>query len=220
MTNASRHFRRGAVRLLYREGRRLGLVHSDPTRDVVLPPRSVLSTRPLTDDEMELCRLGAMASLTDLRLPTVWALAECTARIAEIPKVRIRDLDFAAGTVFLMGSTRTDPRHAPMTDWAAAQLRRRLEDRSLASEPDAVLVPWRTRNVKRPGNAATMAVIEVLRNAGVHGEPDVRPASVPAWAGASLLGAGHSIVEVALALGCRSLDQAARMIDYDWRCEA
>jgi len=62
-----------------------------------------------------------------------------------------------------------------------------------------------------------MAVIEVLRNAGIHGEPDVRPASVVSWAGARLHQRGASIDQVARALGVRSSDRAAEMIGYEWQ---
>jgi hypothetical protein len=37
--------------------------------------------------------------MSDLRLP-LWALAEATARISEIPNVRVRDLDIAGEVVF------------------------------------------------------------------------------------------------------------------------
>jgi len=217
LADASRHFRRGAVRFLYRRGRKLGLVSGDPTLDVILPKRPVLSTRPLTDDESELCRLCALGTMSDLRLPLVWALAEATARISEIPNVRVRDLDTAARVVFLAGGARTDPRWAPMTDWASAQLRRRLTTPELPRDPGSLVVPWRPKITKRPGNAATMAVIEVLRTAGIHGDPSVRPTSVTAWAGRRLLLRGFRIEEVACALGCRSLDRTAHLIGLDWR---
>jgi len=62
-----------------------------------------------------------------------------------------------------------------------------------------------------------MAVVEILRRAGTHGEPDVRPGSVAAWAGGRLLREGRSIDQVAKALGSRSLDRAAETIGFDWR---
>jgi integrase/recombinase XerC len=214
------HLRRGGVRLLFREGRRLDLVDGDPTIDIVLPPRSILSTRALTDDEVELCRLSAVVSTTDLRSPIVWALAECTARVSEIAKVCVRDVDVDGDRVFIGGSTRTDQRWAPMTPWARLHLARRLAAGRLGAEPDAPLVPWRSRSPKRPTSAATMAVVEILRRAGIHGEPDVRPGSVVGWAGGRLLREGRSIDQVARALGSRSLDRAAETIGFDWRGES
>ncbi|MDP9342520.1 MAG: tyrosine-type recombinase/integrase [Actinomycetota bacterium] len=216
---ATKHLRRGAVRYLYKAGRELGLVSIDPTVDLVLPARSALTSRRLTEDEVELCRLHAVGSPGELRLALVWALSEAGARASEIPWIKIHDVDLANGVVFTAGGTRTDPRWAPLTDWGVQQLRRRLSHPTLPSEPEAYLVPWRSRAVKRPGSAATMAVIEVLRAAEIHGEPDVRPASVTGWAAARLLHGGRSIDEVARALGCKSLDVAAQMAGLRWRPE-
>jgi hypothetical protein len=127
-------------------------------------------------------------------------------------------LGYIAGeVVFLAGGARTDPRWAPMTDWASTQLRRRLTTPDLPRDPGSLVVPWRPKVTKRPGNAATMAVIEVLRAAGIHGDPSVRPTSVTAWAGRRLLLRGVRIEEVARALGCRSLDRTAHLIGLDWR---
>ncbi len=216
---ATMHLRRGAIRLLCKEGRRLDLLSGDPTIDILLPPRSVLSTRPLTDDEIELCRLAAVFNSTDLRSAVAWALAECTARVSEIAHVSVRDVDMSGHRVYIAGSGRTDPRWAPMPPWAETQLARRLSAGTLRSDPDARLVPWPSRNRTRPTNAATMTVIGVLRRAGIHGEPDVRPGSVAGWAGGRLLRRGYGIDEVAKALGSRSLDRAAQTIGFDWRGE-
>lgn len=132
----------------------------------------------------------------------------------------MRDLDIAGEVVFLPGGARTDPRWAPMTDWASAQLRRRLTTPDLPRDPGSLVVPWRPKITERPGNAATMAMIEVLRAAGIHGDPSVRPSSVTAWVGHRLLLQGFRIEEVARALGCRSLDRTATLIGLDWRSPA
>ena len=217
-SNATKHLRRSALRLLYKKGRNLGLVHTDPTLDLVLPPRSVLSARTLTDDEVELCRLWALGSLTDLRLALVWALAEASARPSEIPVVTFGDVDLPGGRVHLAGATnRAEPRWAPLTPWGAVQIERRLTQRRAVPAADIPLVLWRPDRLKTPKNAASMAIIAVLRSAGIHAEPDVRPSSVTGWRGASLLRGGATIDEVALVLGCGSIDATARMIDFDWR---
>ena len=73
---ATMHLRRSALRLLFRSAREVGLANSDPTLDLVLPPRSSLRTRPLTDDEIALCRAASLHTLMSTRLPAAWALAE------------------------------------------------------------------------------------------------------------------------------------------------
>lgn len=65
--------------------------------------------------------------------------------------------------------------------------------------------------------ASCQAIGETLRRAGLGAEPDVRPASVAAWAGARVLADTDRIEAAVRALGCRSLDAAARLIGLDWR---
>jgi hypothetical protein len=51
------------------------------------------------------------------------------------------------------------------------------------------------------------------------GEPDVRPASVAAWAGRRILAETGRIDEVARRLGMVSLDRTARFIAFDWQVD-
>ena len=89
---ATMHLRRSALRLLFRTARRLGMTHADPTVDLALDARSGVVGRPLTDDEVGVCRTAALHSLTSTRLSSAWALAEATARTAELPHLRVGDL--------------------------------------------------------------------------------------------------------------------------------
>jgi site-specific recombinase XerC len=216
-TPAWMHVRRGAIRIWFKEGRRLGLVTADPTLDMQLPPRSSLKTRPLTDDEVALCRMCALESLTDLRRALSWALSEATARTSELHRVAVKDVDLDSGRVFLCGSPQVLARWAPLTDWAAGQIERRLRAKHLGLKPDDRLVIWRAKTPKEPRAAASMAVIETLRAAGIHDEPDVRPRSITAWAGDHALRQGATIDEVARMLGCKRLDQTAEIIGFDWQ---
>jgi site-specific recombinase XerD len=215
-TVAWMHVRRGAVRLLFKQGRRLGLVTIDPTLDLELPSRSMLTTRPLTDDELDLCRLSSLESFNDLRRPTCWALGEATARTSEMYRVRICDIDVEGKTVFLLGDARTVARRVALTDWGLTQVRRAIRAAGRHPKPETVLVPT-LESSSNPRAAVSMAVIRTLRAAGIHSESDVRPRSVVAWRGAHELTGGASIDEVALLLGCRSLDQTADIVGFDWR---
>jgi integrase len=210
------HVRRGAVRLLFKEGRRLGLVDTDPTLDLELPPRSALATRPLTDDEIELCRACARESLADLRGALCWALAEASARPSELARVRVCDVDLEGERIHLHGDPRALPRWVSLTDWGFAQVHRALDAQRRRSSPDDLLVPFR-QGARAPQTSASMAVIRTLKAAGLHDEPDVRPRSVTAWAGARALRDGATIDDVARMLGMRSLDQTAALIGFDWR---
>jgi site-specific recombinase XerD len=76
---ATMHFRRSAVRLLFRLARQSGLEFGDPALDVQLPPRPHRQVRPLTDGEIVVCRGASLHTLAETRLPAAWALAKATA---------------------------------------------------------------------------------------------------------------------------------------------
>jgi len=212
-TVATMHLRRSIVRFVFRAAREIGLVDHDPCVDLRLPARSGLSARPLIDDEIAVCRSYSLASLTNTRSPAAWALAEATARTAEIQHVRVRDLDLDRGRVWLHGSSRTLARWVPLTGWGVVQLERRV---AALDGGDAPLV-YAANGSDASGQASScIAVSDTLVRAGLGDEPDIRPVSVAAWAGRSLLDETGRIDMVARLLGVRSLDRAARIVAWDW----
>ena len=209
------HFRRSAVRLLFREARRVGLSDGDPTLDLALPPRSSLRLRPLTDDEVAICRSSALRSLSETRLPSAFALAEATARTSELPKIRAQDLRLDEGRIWIHGGSKAIERWGTLSSWGAEQLARRL--RRLEKRPASTPIVYEGKGSPQSAQAsACVAITSVLRAAGLGSESDVRPASIAAWAGATAFRKGAQIHEVARMLGVRSLDQAARLIGWDW----
>jgi integrase len=210
---ATQHLRRSSLRLLFRYARELGIADHDPCVDLVLPARSGLTARPLTDDEIAVCRSYSLTSLTNTRTPAAWALAESAARSAEIPHIRVRDLDFENGQVWLHGSPRTVERWVPLTEWGLVQLERRV---ATLDGSDSPLVYAANGSAASAQAASCMSVTDTLVRAGLAGEPDVRPVSVAAWAGRSLLDRTGRIDAVARLLGVRSLDRAARIVAWDW----
>lgn len=206
------HNRRTALRLLFRTARRLGLVDGDPTLDLVLPPRVVGSFRPLTADELELCRDAAAWWMSSQRFAAVWALAEASARGAELGTVRAVDVDLASGRVWLSGGKLVEPRWAPLTDWARDTLERRLN--AIDGEE---FVAYRGASPRSAGRiSAASAVTAVLTRAGLGDEADLRPTSVAAWAGRAKFDRTGNVADAARLLGLRSLDATARMIGWDW----
>lgn len=121
------HWRRTALRLLFRAARREGLTDGDPTLDLKLPARSSLRTRPLTDDEVTLCRSVAHWSLAGSRRAAAWALAEATCRSSELPNVSGDDLKLATGRVWIAGGKTTEAREGQLTGWGLVQVRARIE---------------------------------------------------------------------------------------------
>jgi integrase len=209
---ATTHLRRVALRILFREARALGLLSMDPTQDIVLPPRSYRDLRPLTDQEVDRCRVSAEGMIGDGRYVAAWALAEATARVAELGAARRCDVNINDGLVWLTGSSNTEPRSAKLTEWGSQQLAAFVSAKPRPSSDRPLLVP---------GKASRSTIHELisstLRTAGLSNQPGVRPNSVPAWRGANAHAAGASIDEVALLLGMRSLDRTAKFIGFDWR---
>lgn len=206
---ATQHNRRTALRFLFRVARRNGFVGLDPTVDLVLPARLSLPTRPLADAEIELCR--DVAWWSSCRAAAAWALAEATARGAEIPLVTIDDVDLDAGTVRLPGGARVETRLGVLTPWGAAALRRR------AGEIGDGALAYTGQGQGIAGQVSTCRVISsVLVRAGLAGEPDVRPSSVSAWAGRCEFERTARIEDAARVMGVRSLDRAARLIGESW----
>ena len=215
---ATMHLRRSALRLYFRTARQLDLCTGDPTLDLVLPPRSSLHIRPLTHDEVTLCRSFSVSSLTETRRPAAWALAEATARTSEIAHIRDRDVDVDERRVWLWGSTKAEPRWGRLTEWGCKQLARHVE-RLKRRGPDALLVYDGARDDRVAQISSCIAITDVLRMTGLAKEPDVRPHSVVAWAGRTVLSETNHIEAVAKALGARSLDRAASLIGWEWREE-
>jgi len=206
------HNRRTTVRMLFRVARRLGLAESDPTLDLVLPPRLSCGFRPLTGAEIALSRDAATWWMSSQRFATVWALAEATARGTELGAVRVTDLDLVNRRVWLSGGTRVEPRWASLTDWSMTVLERRL---TTLSAGDFLAYGGNSPHTAGRASAAS-AVTAVLTRAGLHGEADIRPSSVAAWAGRAVFDRTGDIRAAARALGMRSLDHTARMIGWDW----
>lgn len=215
-STSTMHWRRTALRLLFRAARRHGLVHGDPTLDLDLPPRSSLGTRPLTDDEITLCRSVAQWSLAGSRHAAAWALAEATCRSSELPNITGDDIDLDLGRVWIAGGKATQPRTGQLTDWGLVQVRARLDELGVPSLP----LVYSGRSPAGAGQVSgAAALVDVLTRAGLHREPDVRPGSVAAWAGRRVLEETGRIDCAARALGVRSLDRAARIVGWDWRAD-
>jgi integrase len=212
------HLRRTALRLLFRAAREAGWPVGDPTLDLVVPARPGRLTRPLSDEEVALCRGCSIWSLTDSRRSASWALAEVTCRTGELPFVRIQDIDVDAQRVWLHGGRRTTPRWGYLTDWGMVQVNRRAAAIS-GNGPTAQLVYTGANNREGGRVSSSLALLDVLRRAGLADEPDVRPSSIAAWAGAQFLAESSRIDVVARRLGLARLDQAAAFIGWDWREE-
>lgn len=220
----TQHARRTALRVLYRALRATGYGVGDPTLDLALPPRGVRAARPLTGDEVTLCRASALAGsrrAAPMRA-AAWALGEATAVSAEITAVRIADLDdvHEPRWVDLPGTRRVRPRRVELTEWGSLVLARRalqLAWRNLGPQTLLAYGGAAPRGGAKAQASVCNALRDVLDAAGLGGEPDVRPASLRHWAGRAAYDAGMPLEQVANLLGHRSLDATAEDIALDWQ---
>ena len=221
----TKHARRVALHSLYRALRDLGITDRDPAIDVSLPPRTTRSARPLTDDEIVLCRTSARlgrAGAASLQRAVAWALAETTAITSEISTIRIRDVNdpIAPRWVRLPGTKRADARDGELSDWGTVMLTRQIAYlRGIGADEDTLLT---YKGAGRPGQhvaqaAVCNAIAATLETSGLADEADVRPASVRNWAGRRLYDNGMPLEEVARRMGHRSLDACAEDVALEWR---
>jgi integrase/recombinase XerC len=212
-SHSTRHLRRCAVRLLFRTAREMGLADTDPTLDMRLEARRPSGARPLTEEEIGRCRLSAVATLESTRLPAAWALAEAGVRTGELSRVTIGDLNLKEATVQAPGCRSAAARTADLTPWGAAHLRRRVL--ALGCDPAQPVIYTGDGSAKSQQAAACIAISTTLIRAGLGDDPEVRPVSVAAWAGAKVLEETGRIEVAAERLGMRSLDRTARLIGLD-----
>jgi integrase len=214
---ATMRLRRSTLRLFFRTARGLAIVTGDPTVDVVLPSRTNRAARPLTDDEVQHCRRASLHDLTSTRLSVPWALGEATARTAEIPHLTVSDVDLANGRVWIHGSHNTEPRWATLTPWGLSQMARRVNELGPNPDPTTPLAQSGVGNAESRRSYSSQALRETLTRADLADKAGVQPASLTAWAGVRVLTHTRRIDAVARALGGRSLDAAARAINWNWR---
>lgn len=220
----TQHARRTALRMFFRTLRELGLADGDPTLDLTLPARTTTAARPLTDEEVALCRYASrlgQAGSGSLQRAVCWALAETTAVTSEISEVRIADLDDPVHPrwVRLPGTRRVRERLGELSGWGMHVVTRQVELLTARRAPTSMLLTYRGQGV--PGQHVAQAAVcnalgEILRRGGFTDEPDVRPASVRNWAGRALFDGGMPIEHVAVRMGARSLDAVAEDIGLAW----
>jgi integrase/recombinase XerC len=212
---ATQHQRRSVVRLAFRVYSRTDRTVIDPTLHVDLPSRSSLAVRPITSDELALVREASLSTLVETRQPSIVALSEATGTPAEIAAIRVRDLDLGARTVALPGARHALPRIGQLSTWGTQQLRRRIE--AAMTEPGQ-LIAYHGSGVGHSGpSSVSVAINRLLTQAGLGNERDLKVGSIRACAAREVFLRSGRIEEAARALGCRSLDVAARTIAWEWQ---
>ncbi len=211
----SQHRRRSSARKLFACLRALDVIRleHDPTVHLPLPPRSTLEFRPLTTDEVEACRWASRYDWDGTRYPAIWALAEAGATTTELTAIRRDDVHPEDGLVIMPGGPRTKTRTVPLSPWGISRLSDHLARVDFAPEEHVV---YGGKGLGGRRSTLSNAIGTIFTRAGLGDEPDIRPDSVRAWRGKTLLNEGASLRQVARRLGKTSLDATALLVGDDW----
>jgi integrase/recombinase XerC len=214
---ATVHLRRTALRMLNRALLQLGIEVDDPSRHLLVPPKTRAELRPLDDDEIGLLRIAAAGRQRGQRLAMATvALAEATATTGEIAKLRWRDLD--GPELCLPGTGRIRPRTATLTPWGQRALDR-LAKHARPGSDEMIAYHGNEAPDSQAGQAAIVNRLARLLTLAPLDAPDIRPTSIRLWQPARQLAAGMRIEQLARQLGHTSLDVTATQLGFDWLAE-
>lgn len=215
---ATRRNRLATLRLFFSTARHLGLTVADPTRDVTVPPRTPTTRRAVTETEAEHLRFIAKPWSTTRHASTI-ALLLAGAHSAEVGHITVSDLHVENMQVRAHGATKFRPRWLDLGPWATDVLTRRaahLRQHHPNSAERQVLCTGAGGTDAHKQARIGMTVREVLRSAGLDGDPTIQPSSLTAYAAAQEFARSGSIVSAANIIGSTSLDATARMVGLEW----
>lgn len=214
--------RRSAVDAFFAQARRLGLTVRVPMID--LPAISRSTPRPsgrLTDQDLDDLRFHAERGMPRTRHATVLALLITGLHSGEIAFADTADLDMEHTRIWACGGARITARYCQLEDsWAREAIQSRaqyLRNRGTRGHVHALATARKARAAQRQSSVCT-AFAEIVRVASI--APDGRsatPRDVTSWLAARIFAQNGQLAEVALRLGCASLDRAATLAGYAWR---
>jgi len=204
--------RRFAIRAIFRTARTLGYRIQDPTLDISVDPLGTPQRTICTSADIEALRDGAPVGMVTSGLPAILAFAEAGAANSEIRHLRGTNVDLECLTVSLPGTGTLNARTNSLTDWGGQALEARITE--LVSLD--LLVVSTMRKSRLSNGAVSNAFRQITVNAGL-GKRGLTLDSVRAWRARELFRQSNHIEDVALFLGLRTLDGAARFIGYDWQ---
>jgi hypothetical protein len=94
-----------------------------------------------------------------------------------------------------------DARWGQLSNWGRPQLERRVRELGPRSSSSTLLIYQGDGSAESRQASSCQAIAETLRRAGLAGEPDVRPVSVAAWAGATAFAETGRIEAAARVMG-------------------
>lgn len=215
----TRRLRRSSARLYFRVLRNLGMFASDPTIDIPAHPGVAGTTLPLTDTELLQLRYACTTLDEAARLPSCLAIAEATGTTGEMARSVMGDIDLRRSRIWLRGDSRRRERWVPLSSWGVRKLSARIDYlRSRGANASTLVVysgSYDSSSSESPGASTAEAMGELLKRAGLAGEPGIKPASIGLSFALRVWNERKDIRYVASALGYQSLDKAATAIGVD-----
>jgi hypothetical protein len=204
--------RRFAIRAIFKTARKLGYQNLDPTPDIEVDALGTPKRKICISADIEALREGAPMGMVSTGLPAVLAFAEAGASNSEIRHLRGIDVDLRLLTVSLPGTGSLNARINSLTEWGGHVLDARLTE---LSSMDLIVVST-MRKPSLSNGAVSNAFRQITRNARL-GDCGFNVDSVRGWRAREVFGISERIEDVAVFLGLRTLDGAARFIGYDWQ---
>lgn len=216
--------RRSSVRSFFETCRALGLADTNPAKVVEFPGRSGRYVRAFDDLTIQQLKNVSRSILGDTRTPCALAMMMCGGTTRELPNVAVDDVDLTGGRFWLHGGGyKCRDRWVTFADeWCAQAITQRVRELQKAYGDEAggvwlVYKPHPTQPTPaRQAEAASSMITRLLQKARVHRPGETRAESIREWLAAKVFAETASVEEVALRLGCASLDAAAHLVGYDW----
>jgi integrase/recombinase XerC len=228
VTNNTRRGRLSAAKAFFKTCTCLGIYDLNPAESIAETERQARYVCRLTDDQMDQLRRCAPFTLAETKTPAALALMMLGAGSREAAYVRVRDIDFTHGRVWVHdGGERFAPRWLPIDDdWARQALASRVtalaEKHTDPVELAAATVAYersRKRGADTPLNrqsAISRTLSKLMTKARVHRAGENRVESIREWVAFRVFSETKSVEAVAERLGMASLDAAAHIVGYDW----
>lgn len=216
--SATIHNRRATLRAFFDRAIGLGLTATDPAARIALPRLAETSRHPITRDQAALIRVHCERDVPTRHASTV-ALLLIGVHTGELGHIRIRDVDFANGTVWAHGTVKRRARSLDLDPWAQRVLRARADKLRIEPDFDADVTLFCTGSQGSDQHRHARVCIvarQILVRAGLTLDTGVRPSSLTAYAGRCAYERRGLIQDAARLLGYGSLDTAAKIIDLDW----
>lgn len=211
-SRATKRNRHTAVNALYRSLRQSGIEIYSPITDYRAPSANSGIPQAVDDNDFDLLRFAAPATLLPSRNPAVLALATAGASNGEIAVMTIDAVNLSAGTVSLPGTSRLDPRVNALDLWGIDALESRFAQPTFRG-------PRIVTGTIAELSGVTSVSGAFSRICAAAGFPKdcYEIDSVRRWAAIRIFESSNDLFSVARFLGIRSLDRAADWVNLNWR---